>query len=171
MTELTADRCYHWLDQQGRLCIAMASDNLSLIGGDDQPSMVMSLVFDAQPAGPGRDYRVTRRHLRMITRAGSRHRRWGSLSGIVAVWRERGGRLRGRFRIAAKQQHFSIALGWAGRGRALLVGEFLAVQNSKKGMLILKRTEANGMQRGLAPMITSQDAPAAKAQIAQPLPP
>lgn len=145
--EFAPDRCYYWQDQEGRLCVAMAFENMSLIGDYGKRSMVMSLVLGEMPAGMGRTYRVTRSTLRMIAHIVPNHTRWASLSGIVGVWREDDKQIRGRFRIFAKQQMFHIALGWRGSKRALVVGEFLAVPGEKEGRRILEDSEAKGMER------------------------
>ena len=145
--EFTPDRCYYWCDEESRLCIAMAFENVSLIGDYGKRSMVMSLVLGEMPAGMGRTYRVTRSTLRMISHAAPKHTRWASLSGIVGVWRDGDKNIRGRFRIFTKQQTFHIALGWRGGSRALAVGEFLAVPGEEKGRQILEDSEARGMER------------------------
>lgn len=144
---LDAQRCYYWQDQNGRLCIAMEFENLSLIGDYGRRSLAMSLVLNDMPAGEARNYRVNLRTLRMIARAGAEHVRWASLSGIFAVRRTSDDHIRGRFRIAAKQQKFHIALGWSSDSRVLLFGELDAIPGERQGREILKRTEADGMDR------------------------
>lgn len=130
-----------------RLCIAMEFENVSLLGDFGKRRLWTSLVLDGLPADRSRNYRADRNTLRMIGRRGYTHTRWASLGGIVAVWRERNGRLRGRFRIAARQQSFFIATGWTGGQRALLLGEFQAVHRPAMGRPILERTERDGMDR------------------------
>lgn len=147
LERLDAGECHFWQDEKGRLCVAMAGENLSLIGDYGKRSMALSLVLDAPPAGKARNYSVNTGHLRMTARTGANHKRWASLSGIVAVWQEHAGHLRGRFRILAKQQRFHITTGWAANARVLLTGEFNAVPNPKRGQSILEKTEANGMER------------------------
>ena len=144
---LDAQRCYHWQDANGRLCIAMEFENLSLIGDYGRRALAMSLVFKEAPAGDARNYRANLQTLRMTARAGAEHLRWASLSGIFAVRRTPDGHIRGRFRIAAKQQKFHIALGWSSDSRVLLFGELDAVPGERQGRKILERTEADGMGR------------------------
>ena len=144
---LDARRCYYWHDEKGRLCIALEFENLSLIGDYGRRSLAMSLVLNEMPVGNARNYRANLRTLRMIARAGAQHVRWASLSGIVAIRRTPAGHIRGRFRIAAKQQKFHIALGWSSDSRVLLFGEFDAIPGEPEGRKILTRTEADGMDR------------------------
>ena len=144
---LDAPRCYHWQDERGRLCIATQDDKPSLFGDYGRHTIVMSLVLDEPPAGQARDYHADQDTLRMIARAGAEHVRWASLAGIVAVQCTPDGQVRARFRLAAKQQKFHIALGWSSNSRVLLFGELDAVPNPERGRKILTRTEANGMDR------------------------
>lgn len=146
---LDTPRCVYWQDENGRLCIATEFENLSLIGDYGRRSQAMSLVLKELPAGEARDYRANMSTLRMIARQGAEHFRWASLSGIVAVRRTPAGHIRGRFRIAAKQQKFHIALGWSSNSRVLLFGEFDALPGEQAGRKILTRTEADGMDRSL----------------------
>lgn len=143
----TPDRCYYWIDQDDRLCIAMAFDNITLFGVRGRQSVAVSMVLDEMPAGPGRSYRATRYTLRMIAHVVPNHWRWASLAGTVSVWRQGANGFRGRFRVFAKQQNFHVALGWYGNQRAVMIGEFEAVHNPEAGRRILESTEADGMER------------------------
>ena len=143
----TPDRCYYWIDEQDRLCIAMAFDNITLFGDYGKQSVAVSMVLDGMPAGAGRSYRATRTTLRMIAHRVPNHWRWASLAGTVSVWRNGADEFRGRFRIFAKQQSFHVALGWHGNQRAIMIGEFEAVRQPEAGRRILETTEADGMER------------------------
>ncbi len=141
------DRCYHWLDEQGRLCIAMAFENITLFGDHGKQSVAVSMILDEAPAGSARSYRATRFTLRMIAHIIPNHWRWASMNGSVSVRRHGANRFRGRFRIFAKQQKFHVAVGWYGNQRAIMFGEFESVHNPEAGRRILAETEADGMER------------------------
>ena len=70
-----------------------------------------------------------------------------SLRGIVTVWDYGGDTLRGRFRFAAKQQAYSVLVGWGADTRVLVVGDFMAVRDREAGERILERTQERGMER------------------------
>ena len=94
-----------------------------------------------------RDYRADRRTLRARGRAGYRHTRAASLTGIVGGGDYGRRRLQGRFRMTAKHQTYSILTGWRGNAAVLIVGEFTAVPDRTAGEKILSRTEERGMER------------------------
>jgi len=141
--------CYYWIDDDGRLCLAMRGWGL---GGSrfGRSSKEASLVLGPPAAGVGRNYRVDRETFRMIEHDPPKHERWASLSGIVALWRIDDTHVAGRFRIYAKYQRFHIAMGWYGNHRSVIVGEFQAVLDAARGGEILRDTEADGMERGEA---------------------
>ncbi|MEE9293373.1 MAG: hypothetical protein V3W34_00195 [Phycisphaerae bacterium] len=163
---LDAQRCFFWIDSSPttgdttvsdtspetapalqRLYIAMESANLFQFLDNGKRRMAMSLVLRGSPKSGPHSYKVDRQSLRMIQHSGYNHTRWASLNGIVSVRREADGSIRGRFKMAAKQQHFLITTGWTGRQHALLVGEFCAVHNPEAGRRIIELTESDGMAR------------------------
>ncbi|MGB2988113.1 MAG: hypothetical protein WBE26_19775 [Phycisphaerae bacterium] len=147
VVRVSPDECYFWLNEKQDLCVAMRATNVSLIGKRFEREFVLSLVLDGPPAGSARQYRVGRRVMRARGRAGYSHTRSASLAGIVGVWDYGKGKLRGRFRLAAKQQSYSVLTGWKGDRRVLFVGEFIAAANREMGERILVRTEEDGMAR------------------------
>ena len=144
------DECYFWVNERGELCVAMRSKKTSLLGRRFARDFVMSLVLDETPAGPARQYAVGRRVMRARVSAGYAHSRSASLSGVVLLWNYGGDKLRGRFRITAKQQAYSVLTGWKGDQRVLFVGEFMALSNRNAGEKILLHTEEDGMERPAA---------------------
>ncbi len=161
ITRFDPTECYYWTDERGRLCIATSFERVPLVNPFAKRSMVFSMVLDAPPEGPGRNYRATRRTVRMIARNGPNHGRWASLAGIVTVWRTGPSTLHGRFRVFAKHQIFHIAMGWYGRSRALVFGEFRATRNETAGRRILEQSEANGMERFDSASVPKDPKPAA----------
>ena len=145
--KITPDECYYWVNEKNELCLAMREVDRSIWGKRFEGEFILSLVLEGLPAGAARDYRVSRRTLRARLRAGYRHTRAASLGGIVGVWDYDGGELKGRFRMSAKHQTYSILTGWGGNAAVLFVGEFTAVLDRPAGEKILARTEERGMER------------------------
>lgn len=145
--EVAPDECYYWVNDDRDLCVAMRAHRESLFGERVSSEFVLSLVLDGVPAGSGRYYRLGRRAVRAKRSAGYTHTRSASLSGIAVVWDYGRRNLRGRFRLTAKQQSYSVLTGWRGNRRVLFIGEFAAVANQATGEWILARTEENGMAR------------------------
>ena len=141
------DECYWWINDKGRLCIAMRKANWSPLSKLLEREFLLSFVLDDPPAGPARNYRADRRTLRSRRRAGYSHTRAASLGGIVTVWDYGGETLKGRFRITAVRQSYLVLTGWRAGVRVLVIGEFTAVHNRGKGEAILARTEEDKMVR------------------------
>ncbi|MBI4717996.1 MAG: hypothetical protein HY763_09350 [Planctomycetes bacterium] len=156
------DECYHWVDDQGRVCVAMRGTRGSLLGARFSREFVLSMVAPGVPAGTTRGYTATRQTLRTKTRSGYSHSRAASLSGALVLWDWGKATLRGRLRVIAKQQAYSVLSGWSNDGRVLLLGEFRAVRNRRQGEGILARTEEGGMARASEPV------PAAKTEAGAP---
>lgn len=142
--------CYYWINDAEKLCVAMRYRHRSLFGRPFSRDMVLSLVLEEPPAGPARSYSASRQTLRAVDHAGFTHLRTASLAGVVTVWKERRA-LRGRFRLAVKQQSWSVLTGWSGDNRMLLASEFYAVANRARGEALLAQTEEGAMQRDAAP--------------------
>lgn len=146
--EIHPDRCHWFVDDKNRLCIAMEGESDAILGDLGHKSMAMSLVLGEPLESGSREYKLDRRSLRMIATTGLGHFRWASLGGVVFIRRDAGhSSLRGRFRIAAKQQNFFIATGWRGDLRTLLLGEFTATRDDAISKQIVDRTEGEGMKR------------------------
>jgi hypothetical protein len=141
------DKCYYWVDDKGRLCVAMRKNDWSPLGELFSREYVLSLVLDEPPAGSARNYRAERRTLRTRRRAGYTHTRSRSLGGIVAVWDYGRRTLKGRFRITALRQSYLVVTGWRNDARVFVIGEFTAVPDREKGEAILARTEEGPMAR------------------------
>ncbi|MCH7702370.1 MAG: hypothetical protein IID37_11855 [Planctomycetes bacterium] len=139
---------YHWVDEQGLLCVALSAGPLSSDTGSGglRESLQLSLELPGVPAGQARDYAVTRRTLRAITHGQGSHERFASLFGVVSVWRD-DGILHGRFRIHAKKQLFNVLLGWGWDSEVLLLGEFTAQPGQTAGEAILRASEGGGLER------------------------
>lgn len=141
------DQCYFFVSDNNELCIAMRHSKGAMLGKRREREFILSLVLDSPPAGPARQYKIGQRAMRARTRAGYAHTRSASLRGNAVIWDYGKTKLRGRFRLAAKQQSYSVLAGWKGDHQVLFVGEFVAVHDRKKSEAILTRTEQDGMTR------------------------
>ena len=144
---ITPRECYFWSNEKGELCIAMRSFRGSILGERFEKETIASFALGDPPAGSARNYAVSRRTARVVSDAGLSHTRAASLSGIVTVWNYGGDTLRGRFRFSAKQQAYSVLVGWGADSRVLFMGEFTAVCDRQAGEKILERTQEQGMER------------------------
>ncbi len=147
VVRIDPNKCYFWLSEQGEICIAMGRAKRSILGSAFDREFALSLVLEGLPAGWGRQYRVDRKTLRVRRDAGFTHTRAASLSGLAAVYDYGEKQLRGRFRIAAKQQSYSVLTGWAGDRSVLYVGEFRAIRDRAAGEKILAWTAEGKMAR------------------------
>jgi hypothetical protein len=145
------DRAWWWLDEQGRLCIAMHESKRSILGKPYGREFDASLLLEAMPAGSSRTYTVQRQTMRHRERMGYVQLRSASASGLVTVSREGEKRLRVRMRLEARQQSFWVFTGWGGDTAVLWVGEFTADLNQPAGESVWIRTEEGKLARTPAP--------------------
>ncbi|MGD2109391.1 MAG: hypothetical protein PVI86_08355 [Phycisphaerae bacterium] len=145
--QVAPDECFFWVNDENELCIAMREASPCFVGETRRREFVLSLVLGEPPAGAARHYRLTRQSARMKDRKGFCYTRAASLSGEAIVWDYGPRRLRGRFRMVAKHQTYSVLTGWRGNSRAIIVGEFVARRNDEACRDILARTETGGMER------------------------
>gem|GEM_PF-6305997 len=146
---IKAGECYHWVNDAGRLCVAMRMNDSSILGAMFSKKSVASFVLGDPPAATGRNYRATRSTARFHNDAGYGHTRAASLGGIVGVWNYDKPVVSGRFRLNTIQQSYSVLTGWTGKKRVLYVGSFNAVRDRRAGEAILLETERDGMARRL----------------------
>jgi hypothetical protein len=135
------DRCWWWLDEYGRLCIAMQQDRLSLLGPIAHATFRMSLVLGEPSAGVGKNYRVDRNAMRASYHHGPSSHRFRSTKGIVAV-RDRANHVyEGTFRMWALHSSSGVLAGWSRAGPYLFLGRFRAVYNPEAGRTVRAETE------------------------------
>ena len=140
-----AECCYR-IDGE-RISIALADENISLIGKHGKKRLTGSIVLNGLPASRSRNYRLNRNSVRLKVSGGPNHARIASLNGIAAIWTDGDNHIHGRWRCSAKQQEFSILFGW-GRDRPVLVlGEFAAVRRQGRTAELVARSEEDGMER------------------------
>ncbi|MBU0638729.1 MAG: hypothetical protein KKB50_07685 [Planctomycetes bacterium] len=157
------DRCYWYTDEEGQVCVAMESERSSLFGRLARFSFQLSLVLERPPAGRARNYSVAKRELRAAARLGPAESRFVSVSGIVALYREEGARLRGNFRLQALRQVNRMLGGWGQPSRYLILGRFEAVHDEERGRRIAAATEARGWERQSPPTARPSSQPATRA--------
>lgn len=155
ITRMGPAGCSYALEGQ-RITIALQRENLSLIGDYGKHSEFLSIVVQGLPAHKSRDYLLNKGSIRGRLRSGARHVRFASISGILALWIESDGRIRGRVRCLVKSQQFQVMLGWTGDQRALLVGEFSGRSDPERAERTRQRSEEGGLER----QATSQPATA-----------
>lgn len=146
-SRLPLDRCYWWTDDTGQVWVAMETMRRPLLGALGPFSFRMSLVLEKLPAGPDRNYLVSKRELRAVARFGVSEGRFVSAMGIVALYREKGDRMRGTFRLMAQRQVTGLLGGWGRPSSHLLLGSFVAVHDPQHGKPIAEATESQGWER------------------------
>lgn len=141
-------RCYWWTDEEGQVWIALERDQPWLLG-PERFIYQMSLVLEALPAGPAREYLVNKRELRALARFGPAEARFVSLNGIVALYRASGDRLRGSLRLHVRHQAPKLLGlgGWTQPKSYLMMGTFEAVHDEVRGRRIATETESQGWDR------------------------
>jgi len=146
--DVTPSECFFWINDENQVCLAMHRHDHSLRGSVYDYDFAASFVLDEPPAGEGRNYAVGARTFRSKTKNGYVHTRMFSRTGVVGVWDYEEQSLNGRFRFFVRQQSYSAFLGWGGERYVLVVGEFSAKRNRKKGEAILQRSEIDELKRG-----------------------
>lgn len=147
IARITPDECYYWIDDAGKLCVALRQQKDSVWSPLLSHDIALSLVLGDPPAGVTRAYPAARDTLRVRSSAGVTQLRAGSMSGGAVVWDYGKRTLRGRFRITVKQQSYTVFTDWTGNSRILLIGEFTAREDRARGEEILRRTEDGGLER------------------------
>ncbi len=142
-TRIALDRCYWWLDENGRVCVAMERNQPTPLGPGWRFRFQLALQLDEPPAGRARDYRVTKRELRATARFGPSQSRFTSISGVVALYRQPQDRLRGSFRLLVAREVQQMLGGWGLPGRYLMMGTFEAVRNEEHGRQIRAQVDAH----------------------------
>lgn len=145
--ELPLDRCTWWLDEQGKVWIAMERAQTLWLGPEWQFRFQLSLALDEPPAGRSREYLVSRREMRATTRFGPSQSRFASINGIVALYREPNNQLRGSFRLQVAREVQQLLGNWSTASRYLMMGTFVAVPDDGRGRQIARATEDLGGQR------------------------
>jgi len=145
-TRLTFDRCFWWTDEDGDVWVAMERTR-RYPGTDWAFHFRLSLALGEPPAGRARDYLVTQRELRATARFGPAQSRFVSLSGIVALYREPGDRVRGSYRLQVAREVQRPLGDWSRPSRYLMMGTFEAVHDEERGQQIAVETESPGRER------------------------
>ncbi len=135
------NRCWWWLDEHGRLCLAMEQDRPSLLGNVGSSTFRMSLVLQDPPAGPGRNYPGDAQTMRASYHRGGSSHRFQSYRGIVAVRARPNHIYEGTFRLWAMHRGSGLLAGWGAAAPYLFLGRFQAVRNQQAGRDILIETE------------------------------
>lgn len=141
-------QCYWWVDDDGSLNIAMQFDRVNLFTELGRLRLQLSLMFDAPPAGSGRDYTIGARNVRGRFETALTQARLISSGGVVAVTKT-GDRFRGSFRVLLQQHPGLSLLSLTPQrpGNYLMFGKFDAIHDPDRGRTIRDSTESDGWVR------------------------
>lgn len=147
MSHYKPNECYYWINDDGKLCVAMQRRGGRLLGNWFRREFSLSMVLGEPPTGEARTYFGHRRTLRALNHRGLAHDRYASFRGATGVWGYGSGTLRGRFRFSVKGQSYLVLTDWASDRLELLTGAFTAVENREAGERIFAKTEVQGLAR------------------------
>ena len=156
MCHFKPNECYYWINDDGKLCIAMQRRSGRLLGNWFRREFLLSMVLGEPPTGDARTYFGHRRTLRALNHRGLAHDRYASFRGATGVWGYGTGTLNGRFRFTVKGQSYLVLTDWASDRLELLTGAFTAVENRTAGERIFAKTEAQGLARPAPPRKRSE---------------
>lgn len=148
VTSLALDQCYWWTDDQEHVWVALQRRFRSPFNELLHFQFQMTLRFEKPPAGKARNYLVSRDELRAVVRVGPLESRFVSKTGIAALYRLDGGRLRGSLRMQVLREVNRLLGGWSKPSAYLLLGSFTAVPNRAAGESIRSATESDDWPRG-----------------------
>lgn len=138
---LNPQECYWWVDDDGKLNLAMAYHNLSLLGNYTRDALELSLILGEPASRPERRYSVDRKTARGVWHRGAFHLRLRSRRGAVALRLRDDNILVGRFRLFCMSQSFGVLTGWNSRAQVLVQGQFTAFHDEHHGKPIFERIE------------------------------
>ena len=145
--DVRASGCYWWTDDADRVWVAFERRFHSLLIPQLNSTFQFSLMLEKLPAGHARNYEARREELRARVRTGPFEIRFVSRQGIVALYRERGDRIRGHFRLQVLREVSRLLGGWGRPAQYLMIGRFNAVHDEKRGRAIAEATESLGFDR------------------------
>ena len=158
VSPVSVQECYWWTDPDGQVWIAMQSRRTAFLIPKLRFHFQLSLALERLPAGRARNYKLGRRELRVRVRFGPWESRFSSQTGIAALYRERGDRLRGSVRVQTSRVSMRWLGGWGKPVRYLMLGSFTAVHDEQRGRAIVEATESGGWGRGTPRRPASQPA-------------
>lgn len=139
-------QCYWWADDDGNLNLAMSYQNFSIAGDYTRDALELSFVLDAPPPDLQHDYKARRDTARGIWHRGGWHLRMRPRRGVISVTQHADESLRGQFRLICSTEKFWILTGWQRQSSVVLQGDFTAVLNEEKGLVILERSESGDLR-------------------------
>ncbi|TWT46103.1 hypothetical protein RAS1_25500 [Phycisphaerae bacterium RAS1] len=148
IAKLDLSECYWWTDDDGRVWVALRRCFRSPFNDLLNFQFHMTLRFEKPPTGKARNYLVSRDELRAAVRIGPLESRFVSRTGIAALYRIDGGRVRGSLRMQVLREVSRLLGGWSKPSAYLLLGSFTAVPDRAAGEQIRAATEADGWERG-----------------------
>lgn len=127
-----ADACWWWQDADGRVHVALQKRQ-PLPAAGMEFSFRLAVELEELPAGRAREYQVSQDELQAVASIGFAESRFSSVSGILALYREPGDRLRGSLRLKVARESTQLIGGWGPTTSYLMLGTFLAQRDATKG--------------------------------------
>lgn len=127
-----ADGCWWWQDTDGRVHVVLEKRQSLPVAGTEF-SFRLAVELEDLPAGRAREYQVAKDELEAVASIGFAESRFSSVSGILALYREPGDRLRGSLRLTVARESTQLMGGWGPKTRYLMLGTFLAKQDEGRG--------------------------------------
>jgi hypothetical protein len=145
---LSADECYWWKDDKGRLNLAGRGVQKSLLGAAFDREFFISFVLAAPSRGMGKDFRLNHESVRGYIKLNNNIYRFESVAGILGSENRPGDRLIGSYRCHIRIQGTKLFGGWSNPVSFLIFGTLEAKPDQQnKGREILKQTEDDGFDR------------------------
>ncbi|NLE28245.1 MAG: hypothetical protein GX629_01080 [Phycisphaerae bacterium] len=145
---LTADECYWWVDDQGRLNLAGQGVQKSLLGSAYDREFLISFILTEPSQGVGKDYHLTLDSVRGYIKLNNNIYRFESIFGILGSENRPDNRLIASYRCNIRIQSAKLLGGWSNPVQFLIFGTLQATPDRQtKGREILRRTEEDGFER------------------------
>ncbi len=138
---VSPQKCYWWVDEQDRLCLAMGYHNFSILGDLTRDAFELSFVFKDPPPEDEKVYVARRDVARALWHRSAWHLRLLAQMGNVAIERRSDEILAGRLRLRCSSEEFWILTGWQRKSPVLIQGQFTAIRNAEQGRALLERIE------------------------------
>ena len=130
------DACYWWQDEAGKVHVSMGFSRGALLSEPYRVRFGLAMDLEEPPAGKARNYPIRGRKVYAKASQGYTSNYLVSVYGVVGVWTKPGRQLRGRCRMTMMQKSFSPIFGYSRAGQTILVADFIAVYDEKRGSAI-----------------------------------
>lgn len=146
--KLTANECYWWVDDRGRLNLAARGIQKSLLGRNFDREFLMSFILTEPSQGVGKDYPLNTQSVRGYLKLNNNVYRFESIFGILGSENRPNNRLVASYRANIRIQGAKFFGGWSNPVPFLIFGTLEAIPDRRnKGRDILLQTEEDGFER------------------------